>query len=151
MPSVNDKQEIMELLSQYLFCLDEKRFDSISMSEIFTENAEITIPLSIDSQQECRGLKEIRAALTARFKQVKSSHHVSSDFLFLASSDNAAEIRCKVSGFYNSSSKENEAYLSVGVINFSVVLTMDGWRIHSMARKTRTTYNMNIITKTQEE
>ncbi len=148
MPSLEDKQEIMELLSKYLFCIDEKRFDSLSMSEIFTENAEMTMPSGLTPQQECKGLKEIRSTHAEMFSKVKTSHHVSSDFVFLASSDNVAEVRCKVSGYYSSLSNEQEAVLLVGVIIFSVVLTMDGWRIHSMARKTRNIFSMNIKTRT---
>ena len=38
------KLAIMELFSKYLLCLDERRFDVNSFSEIFTENAEVIMP-----------------------------------------------------------------------------------------------------------
>ena len=46
MPDINAKLEIMELLSKYLLCLDERRFDHESFAEIFTDSAEVRCNLS---------------------------------------------------------------------------------------------------------
>ena len=78
------KMERMKVLSKYLLCLDERRFDSDSFSKVFTDNADINIPSKVMPVKECRGLKEIRDLHVSLFRLIKSSHHQSGDFVFLA-------------------------------------------------------------------
>ena len=94
MPDINAKLEIMELLSKYLLCLDERRFDHESFAEIFTESAEVNMPSNIIPERVCMGLQEIRDIHAALFRLIKSSHHTShtsSDYVFLSLSEQSAD------------------------------------------------------------
>ena len=136
------KLEIMELFSKYLLCLDERRFNTESFAEIFTENAEVSIPSKINSK-ECRGLQEIRDVHLSLHRMIKSSHHMSSDYIFELIDENGAEVRCNLLGCYNSF-KENGDSFSTGTVKFSAVHTKEGWRIQRMLRKAKTYYQTKI-------
>ena len=151
MPDVNTKLEIMELFSKYLLCLDERRFDVESFSEVFTENAEVIIPSKILPLRECHGLKEIRELHAALFRMIKSSHHMSGDYIFISLSEQSAEVRCNLSSCYNSFEPESSNTLITGTANFSAVNTSEGWRIQRMLRKSKSVYSFGIPTKNQEE
>ena len=142
------KIEIIELLSKYLLCLDERRFDYDSFSKVFTDNAEVNIPSKVMPVKECRGLKEIRDLHVSLFRLIKSSHHQSGDFVFISLSDSNAEIRCNITGYFDSFS--DECSISTGFIKFFAVKTENGWRIQTMNRRTRNFYNLSNYSKSQE-
>lgn len=148
MSEVTVKLEIIEVLSKYLLCLDERRFDSDSLGEVFTDNAEISVPSKIISLKKCSGLKEIRELHVALFRLIKSSHHQSSDFVFLSLSDNVADVRCNLTAYFNSFN--DEFNIATGFIKFSVIKTDNGWRIKKMNRKTRISYCLMNYSKNQE-
>lgn len=150
MPDMSAKLEIMELFSRYLLCLDERRFDIDSFAEIFTENAEVIIPSKSSAGRECRGLHEIKDIHAALYRLLKSSHHVSSDYIFDSITDVTAEVRCNISGYYNSFDVDSGS-MAAGVINFSAVHTAEGWKIQRLRRKTKFNYNLSILIKNQEE
>ena len=90
------KLAIIELFSRYLLCLDERRFDIDSITDV------------------------------------------------------TAEVRCNISGYYNSFDVDSGS-MAAGVINFSAVHTAEGWRIQRLRRKTKFNYNLSILIKNQEE
>ena len=130
--------------------LDEKKFDTVSFAEIFTENAEVIIPSRAKLERVCKGIKEIRDNHAVLFMEVKFSHHFSGDFIFISNSETSAEVRCNLSDFYKSFNGENGAIHSIGTVNFSAVLTSEGWRVQSMNRKIKCVYNLDINTQSQE-
>lgn len=144
------KLAIMELFSKYLLCLDERRFDVNSFSEIFTENAEVIMPSRLTSGKECRGLQEIRDIHASLFLQAKSSCHTSSDYIFSMINDENAETRCKFSAYYNSFGDGLNDMLSVGEVLLSAVHTEDGWRIRRMKRNVQYVYKMEAGSKPKE-
>ena len=150
MQNLTAKLEIMELFSKYLLCLDERRFDTDSFAEIFTENAEVSIPSKMTTIRGCSGLKETRDIHMTLFRLVKSSHHVSSDYVFTSLSDKNAEVRCKLSVYLNPFGEDDSGKLLVGTAKFYALKTDKGWRIQRMNRKTNSFYNFAHDTKTQE-
>ena len=144
------KLEIMELFSKYLLCLDERRFNTESFAEIFTENAEVSIPSKMTTIRECNGLREIRDIHVTLFRLVKSSHHASSDYIFTSLTDKSAEVLCNLSVYLNPFSDDDSGKLSVGTVNFHAVNTDEGWRIQKMSRKTKSFYSFAPDTKNQE-
>ena len=150
MPNADAKLELMELFSKYLLCLDERRFDHESFAEIFTESAEVSIPSNIIPERECRGLQEIRDIHAALFRQIKSSHHASSDYIFLSLSEQSAEVRCNLSSCYNSFSTENGDSFIAGTVNFSAVKLLGSWKIQKMRRKTQCVFSLGINIKNKE-
>ena len=48
------------------------------------------------SLRECRGLKEIRDIHTSLFRLIRSSHHMSGDYIFEALTDNAAAYKMQL-------------------------------------------------------
>ena len=150
MLDANAKLEIMELFSKYLMYLDEKKFDTVSFAEIFTENAEVIIPSKGKLERVCKGIKEIRDNHAVLFMEVKFSHHFSGDFIFTCNSETSAEVRCNLAGFYRSFNGDHEATISTGIVNFSAINKSDSWRIQSMKRKTKSVYNLDINTQNQE-
>ena len=131
-----------------MLCLDERRFDYDSFSKVFTDNAEINIPSKVMPVKECRGLKEIRDLHVSLFRLIKSSHHQSGDFVFISLSDSNAEIRCNITGYFDSFN--DECSISTGFIKFFAVKTENGWRIQTMNRRTRNFYNLSNYAKNQD-
>ena len=132
---------------KYLMCIDERRFDVFA--EIFTESAEVNIPSMLTPERECHWLKEIRDIHTSLFRLIRSSHHMSGDYIFEALTDNAAEVRCNVSGCYNSFGPDGGSY-ATGTAKFSATMTDNGWRIQRMRRRTKCSYSFSKDTKIQE-
>ena len=120
----------------------------IHSAKFLRTNAEINIPSKVMPVKECRGLKEIRDLHVSLFRLIKSSHQ-SGDFVFLSLSDSKAEIRCNITGYFNSFN--DECSISTGFIKFSAVKTESGWRIQTMNRRTKTFYDLSIChLKSQE-
>ena len=130
------KLAIMELVSKYLRCLDERRFDAEAFAEIFTDGAEVVLPSNLVSGRECRGLHEIRDVHATLFRQTKASFHTSSDYIFSSITEDNAEARCRLLAYYDSFSIEAENTLALGEISISATLTDEGWRIRRMKRST---------------
>lgn len=150
MQNVSEKLEIMELFSKYLLCLDERKFDTESFAEIFTENAEVSIPSNMTTIRVCSGLKEIRDIHIALFRLVKSSYHVSGDYIFTSLSEKNAEVKCNLSVYLNPFGEDDSGKLAVSTVRFYAVKTDKGWRIQKMNRKTSSMYCFAHDTKIQE-
>ena len=97
MPKTDAKLEIMELFSGYLLCCDERSFNSEVFASIFTSNAIVKMPF----MRESKGVKDTQKLHASFFSQFKITHHVSTDYVFFFSSDIEAEVRCKLSSYYD--------------------------------------------------
>ena len=84
--------------------------------------------------------QEIRDVHMSLQRLIKSSYHMSSDFIFDALNDKTAEVRCKILGCYSSFDSEGGDSFAVGTVNFSALRTEDGWRIQKMTRKIQKSY-----------
>ncbi|MBQ7221275.1 MAG: nuclear transport factor 2 family protein [Synergistaceae bacterium] len=150
MPDASAKLEIIELFSTYLLYCDERRFSSEPFAALFTDNAIVKMPF----MRESKGAKDTQKLHVAFFSQFKSTHHVSSNYVFLFSSDSEAEVRCKLSSYYDMLGAQNKdgqnANFLTADVKFSVVHDGKQWYIRRLHVDIKNVYALNIGAKIKD-
>ena len=150
MPNTDAKLEIMELFSGYLLCCDERNFNSELFASIFTSDAVVKMPF----MRESKSVKDTQKLHASFFSQFKTTHHVSTDYVFFFSSDIEAEVRCKVSSFYDLLGSHMKAgqgsnFLTATAM-FSVVHSGNCWHIRRLKVDIKNLYSLSVADKTKD-
>ena len=141
---MNDQDKLMhrvaitEVINRYFAALDQKQFDSTTMSQIFAEDAKIVWPHGGVTQ----GPKEIGDSHS--LSRFRATQHLPSSFIITLKDDTSADIRANLIAMHlwaeghgdpNADPNDN-FFLAGGVITGHVTMVeAGGWRITELTNQ----------------
>ena len=121
-----DRAEIIDLLSEYSACLDERRFEDLS--RIFTEDGAIVFPGGA-----IRGAAQLRSRTAADLERYHLTQHVVSNQLVKVDGDHA-KLRANAIGTHViEPGYPSRVAVAGGIYHCDLVRTRSGWRFQSVA------------------
>jgi hypothetical protein len=142
---MNDQTKLMhtvaitEVINRYFATLDQKEFDEVTMSRIFTGNARITRPHGAATT----GPKEIGASHSRSMSHFRATQHLTSGFIITLKDDITAEFRANLVAMHLWAEGEGDPninpsdnyFLAGGVITGHASLGEGGWQIAELTNQ----------------